>query len=63
MIFYLRRVYNELRSENVSFGKMVNRLLDISFPRILSLQRVFVGPSEVRALPLAAGINLSGHYF
>ena len=22
-----------------------------------------IGPSEVRALPLAAGINVSGHYF
>ena len=26
-------------------------------------QEVFVGPSGVRALPLAAGINVGGHYF
>ena len=26
-------------------------------------QEVFVGPSGVRALPLAAGINEGGHYF
>ena len=24
---------------------------------------VFFGPSRVRALPLAAGINVGGHYF
>ena len=31
--------------------------------RIHSLKVLQIGPSEVCALPLAAGINVSGHYF
>ena len=32
-------------------------------PRCLELSHNQVGPSGVRALPLAAGINVGGHYF
>ena len=32
-------------------------------PRSLSVRSEVIGPSGVRALPLAAGINECGHYF
>ena len=48
-------------SKSSSMG--VNLPLEVIFRWRLSIIGVYLGPSEVRALPLAAGINVSGHYF
>ena len=41
----------------------MDRSLYITLVFNLYIEKVTIGPSGVRALPLAAGINKGGHYF